>query len=167
MKMKRKRALWNGEETDNNQSEFLHRTAITLTIALTIFSVFFFSAAAQQDTAAGWFQKGLDLGSNGSFEESAQAFDQAKMGHQDEALKASDRALEISPDYSLALEWKGDALMDQGKYEDALIAYEKAIGADTIFPELWYKKGLALKALGSNSEADVAFAKTKELGYQE
>ena len=68
------------------------------------------------------------------------------MGNHDEALKAFDRALEISPDYSLALEWKGDALMDQGKYEDALIAYEKAIGTDTIFPKLWYKKGTALKA---------------------
>ena len=89
-----------------------------------------------------------------------------KMGDHDEALKAFDNALEISPDYSLALEWKGDALMDQDKHEDALIAYESAIGSDTIFPQFWYKKGLALKALGRNSEADAAFAKARELGYQ-
>ena len=32
--------------------------------------------------------------------------------------------------------------------------------------KVWNLKGDALKALGRNSEADVAFAKAKELGYQ-
>lgn len=29
----------------------------------------------------------------------------------------------------------------------------------------WYKKGLSHKAHGNDTEADVAFAKAKELGY--
>jgi Flp pilus assembly protein TadD len=37
----------------------------------------------------------------------------------------------------------------------------KPMGAET-----WYKKGIALQALGHTSEADAAFAKAKELGYQ-
>jgi Flp pilus assembly protein TadD len=32
--------------------------------------------------------------------------------------------------------------------------------------QTWYRKGIALQALGRISEADAAFAKAKELGYR-
>ncbi len=63
------------------------------------------------------------------------------------------------------MEQKGDALMDLGRYEDALAAYEKATVVDPAFPRPWYKKGQALKALGRESEADDAFTKAREMGY--
>ena len=59
-----------------------------------------------------------------------------------------------------------------GKYDEAIKAYDKAIEQcplDAMKPmgaETWYKKGIALQALGRTSEADAAFAKAKELGYQ-
>ncbi len=88
-----------------------------------------------------------------------------RMGKHDEALKAFDKALEFSPDYSLVLQWKGDTLMDRGKYEDALKAYEKAIDMDPAAPRIWYSKGLALWALNNSPQADAAFAKATEMGY--
>ncbi|NMB85239.1 MAG: hypothetical protein GYA29_03200, partial [Methanothrix sp.] len=44
-------------------------------------------------------------------------------------------------------------------------AYDKATVADPAFPRLWYKKGQALKALNRLSEADSAFTKAREMGY--
>jgi len=32
--------------------------------------------------------------------------------------------------------------------------------------QTWHKKGIALQALGRTSDADAAFAKAKELGYE-
>ncbi len=56
--------------------------------------------------------------------------------------------------------------MEMGRYEEALPAYEKAIEVDQTFPRLWYYKGLALWALDRNSEAEEAFAKAAEMGYE-
>jgi tetratricopeptide (TPR) repeat protein len=58
---------------------------------------------------------------------------------------------------------KGDVLMTMGKYEDALAEYDRAIQIDPMFPRIWYKKGLALKALDRNSDADAAIASTAGL----
>jgi len=54
-----------------------------------------------------------------------------------------------------------------GKHVEAIKAFEKAIevapwAAETV----WYKKGISLKAHGNDTEADVAFAKAKELEYK-
>jgi len=38
---------------------------------------------------------------------------------------------------------------------------------DPAFPRAWYKKGRALKALGRESEAEDAFAKAREMGYED
>ena len=56
--------------------------------------------------------------------------------------------------------------MEMGRYEDALATYEKAIEVDPNVPGLWYYKGLALWALGRGSEAEEAFARATEMGYE-
>jgi tetratricopeptide (TPR) repeat protein len=95
----------------------------------------------------------------------------------DEAVKAYDKVVELSPESATILsahacDSKGDALLAWGKYDEAIKAYDKAIEQcqlDAMKPmgaEAWYKKGIALQALGHTSEADAAFAKAKELGYQ-
>jgi Flp pilus assembly protein TadD len=33
--------------------------------------------------------------------------------------------------------------------------------------QTWYKKGLALEALGRQAEAEAVFARARELGYEE
>lgn len=91
-----------------------------------------------------------------------------KSGRYDDALKAYDRSIDLKGPMDLAYEGKGEALFKLGKYDDAVKAYDEAMEQ---FPleasgPAWYKKGIALKALGKNSEADAAFSKAKDLGYQ-
>ncbi len=45
--------------------------------------------------------------------------------------------------------------------------YDQAINLNPESGETWDNKGKALKALGYNEEADAAFAKAKELGYDD
>ncbi|MGB7571049.1 MAG: tetratricopeptide repeat protein, partial [Methanothrix sp.] len=72
----------------------------------------------------------------------------------------------LDPKYAYAWNNKGAVLSDQGKKEEALKAYEKAIELDPKFAYPWNNKGLALKALGRKSQADECFARAKELGYK-
>jgi tetratricopeptide (TPR) repeat protein len=50
------------------------------------------------------------------------------------SLEAYDKALELDQEHFSGLEQKGDALMDLGRYEEALAAYEKATVVDPAFP---------------------------------
>jgi len=90
------------------------------------------------------------------------------MGRYEEAIESYDNVIEISsPDYALGA-WidKGDILKKIGRYEEAIKAYDKAI---EIYPNNSYaleSKGLALEALGRNSEANAAFSEAKMLMHQ-
>lgn len=57
-------------------------------------------------------------------------------------------------------------LYSQGRYDEAIQAFDEAIKLDPQNGGLWNNKGLALNALGQTYEADEAFAKAKELGYK-
>jgi len=59
----------------------------------------------------------------------------------------------------------GQMLSHQGKYDEAVNAFDRAIELFPRFVIAWYGKGDALRALGRNAEAMTAFAKPKELGY--
>jgi tetratricopeptide (TPR) repeat protein len=116
-------------------------------------------------------------------------------GRYDEAIIAYDRALKLYPEFAdagiaLTQKGKGDSLIKLGKREEALVAYGAAVGASdkaiTAFNNatpldkaisftfdpyplgqtFWNNRGSILKALGRQAEADAAFAKAKELGYQ-
>jgi tetratricopeptide (TPR) repeat protein len=141
--------------------------------------------------ANAWSAKGGALAKLGRYNESAEAFDKAielnpqnadsiwylkarslnSSGMYDEAVKAYDRAIELSKGnitVARAYEGKGSALLKLGKYDEAVASCDEAI---ELFPAkasgpTWYWKGIALRGLGKNSEADSAFAKAKELGYQ-
>ena len=64
-----------------------------------------------------------------------------------------------------AADWfnKGDALTSQGKYIEAIQAYDQAIQLKPNYDNAWYNKGVALKALGCTNESEAAFAKSKEM----
>jgi len=58
---------------------------------------------------------------------------------------------------------KGFALSSLGKYEDAILAYEKAIQIDPQLVEAWNNKGIALGDLGRHEDAIEAYEKAIKL----
>jgi tetratricopeptide (TPR) repeat protein len=70
----------------------------------------------------------------------------------DEAIRTYDKAIETASPGSFytPTAWisKGNALRAQGKNEEALEAYNKAISLSPIFAEAWLGRGEAQKALG-------------------
>jgi tetratricopeptide (TPR) repeat protein len=53
------------------------------------------------------------------------------------------------------------------RYDDAIESYDKAIQMEPDRAGIWADKRETLKALGRNTESDEAFAKAKELGYED
>ena len=66
-------------------------------------------------------------------------------------------------------EWfyKGNALYNQGKYNEAIQAYDKAIQLNPIYAESWSNKGFALVNQGKYSDAIRAFDKAIQLNPQD
>jgi len=68
------------------------------------------------------------------------------------------------------LGFKGEVLLAQGKYDEAIRVFDEIIQLD---PQdsmscaiAWDGKGEALEKLGKTTEANAAFARAKELGYE-
>ena len=79
------------------------------------------------------------------------------------ALKAYDTAIELKPDYAVAMVNKGVALDELGRYEEALKAYDKAIELKPDYADAWNNKGFALAKLGRYEEALKVIDKAIEL----
>jgi tetratricopeptide (TPR) repeat protein len=60
--------------------------------------------------------------------------------------------------------WLGNILYSQGKYEEAVKAYDEAIRLNPQFAMAWNNKGVALMSLGRTAEANAVVAKAKEMG---
>lgn len=77
-------------------------------------------------------------------------------------LNTSTMAQEYTANYWLQ---KGDEFYNNSSYDLALRCYDKAIEIDQFNPDSWNDKAKVLTKLGRNTEADIAYAKAKELGY--
>ena len=53
---------------------------------------------------------------------------------------------------------KGDELVDQGKYQEAISAYDQAIALEPRNARAWCGKGVALNQLGNYTEANGVLA---------
>lgn len=71
-------------------------------------------------------------------------------------------AQQYSADYWLQ---KGKEFYKNNSYDLSLRCYDKSIEINPKNADAWNNKGVVLKELGRNSEAEDAFAKSRELGY--
>ena len=62
-----------------------------------------------------------------------------------------------------ALVKKGQILMDEGKFNDALGYFEQALLLNQNDPDLWNNKGIALRSLGRYEESMECFNKSLEI----
>ena len=127
-----------------------------------------FEMAGRFEEAAIAYQKVADLNSNDTNAWIGKGFALKSLGRNTEADAAFDKAINVSSDsvYWLALFGKGEVLLAQKKYDEAVKAYDKVIELNPADAKTWNEKGVALQALGKNAEADAAFSKAKELGYR-
>ncbi|MFA7375315.1 MAG: tetratricopeptide repeat protein, partial [Methanothrix soehngenii] len=103
-------------------------------------------------------QKGLVLFELGRYDEAIEAYDQV--------LKNS---LSLEFDTTAVSAWigKGDSLRLQGKNEEALEAYNKAIDLGPHYSNAWHGRGEAQKAMGQVGNAGMSFLVADKLGYEE
>jgi len=110
------------------------------------------------DYAYSWIRKGSILRRAGMYQDAINCFDEAircyNAGYMSDTKEAK-----------VPLYLKGIALFDQGKYDEAIMAYDEAISLDPKYAAAWYYKNLSLQELNRITEADVAFANASELGY--
>jgi tetratricopeptide (TPR) repeat protein len=96
----------------------------------------------------------------------------ADLGRYNESIDAFDEIIETLPANdtlyaAIVLADKCIVLENMGDHEGAIIAFDKALELDPSSMYAMQEKGVALQSLGRISEADAAFAKAKELGYEE
>ena len=96
-----------------------------------------------------------------------------ELGRYDEAIEVYDQVLKDSPDINPSTTktnaWigKGDALRAQGKNEEALEAYNKAIDLGPHYSNAWHGRGEAQKAMGQVGNAGMSLLVADKLGYEE
>ncbi|MDD1719399.1 MAG: tetratricopeptide repeat protein [Methanoregulaceae archaeon] len=79
--------------------------------------------------------------------------DLASQGRYREALEATDHALSIQPDFSLAWTQKAGLLVVLGRNEEALNASDRALEGNANISEAWASRADALNNLGRYGEA--------------
>jgi tetratricopeptide (TPR) repeat protein len=129
--------------------------------------------------ADAWYNKGSALAKIGKTTEAKEAFAKAseldvftKANNSDSVDQDATMPNESIPEDSgteTAKDWlnTGNSLYNQGKYQDAINAYDRSIEIDPLDPEAWQNKGYALNKLGKNKEANECFWKATGLkaGY--
>jgi tetratricopeptide (TPR) repeat protein len=88
-----------------------------------------------------------------------------EQGRYDEAAQSYDRCILLNSQIETAWFNKGNAHYMQGDYDNALSAFDRAIQLNTQDANAWICRGLTLKKLNRNSEANAAFMQAKGLGY--
>lgn len=81
-----------------------------------------------------------------------------ELGSYNDALNASNEALQLNKNFTRAFLVKGHALRELGRYQEALDAYEEA--ENTYDEQLWGERGFALTVLNRSDEAALAFERS-------
>jgi len=111
------------------------------------------TANSTENLSQAWMMKGIVLQEQGRYED---------------AVKALDNATDADPKNEMAWKAKGVILVNElQRYDEAVQAFDGALQANPNDAQVWSLKGDALNASGLQAEAEAAFAKAKELGYEE
>ena len=89
------------------------------------------------------------------------------VGNSEEAVKAFANATRIDPGDETSWKMMGVLLASElYRYDEAAQAFDGALQANPEDGQVWSLKADALKALGKSADAEAAYARAKELGYQ-
>lgn len=84
----------------------------------------------------------------------------------DQRLAAIGKELEKDINNPEAWAAKADILCSMGMYEIAIRCCDRSLAINADNALTWMTKGIALDKLGKHDEAEVAFTKAKERGYE-
>lgn len=73
---------------------------------------------------------------------------------------------EINPKFAWPWNNKAQVFVNQGRYDEAISAFDEAIRLDPRNALVWNNKGNALKAIGKTTEANAAFDNANEPGLE-
>jgi len=131
-------------------------------------------AKSKREEALESYEKAIDLDPNFTGLEARlyKAGILADLGRYNESIDAFDNIIETLPANdtlyaAIVLADKGSVLEKMGDHEDAIKTFDSALEIDPSNMIAMQGKGTALQSLGRISEAEAAFAKAKELGYEE
>ena len=86
-----------------------------------------------------------------------------KQGDLDEALTWLNKAVRIKNDLRFAYVDLGAVLMQQKQYEDAAVAFQRAVELDPAEPDAHYRLARVYQAMGRTEQSQSEFAKVREL----
>jgi tetratricopeptide (TPR) repeat protein len=134
--------------------------------------------------AAIWNNKGNDLNDQGKYDVAIKYFDKAirldpndvaawnnkgvafdGQGKYGEAIQSYNKASSIDQTYRFSMTDLGSSHYNEGEYLAAIRYFDEAIKQDPKNEYVWYNKADTLRMLHRNSEAEAAYAKARELGY--
>ena len=77
------------------------------------------------------------------------------LGRVDEARAYLDQMVVMYPNETTPMIYKGDLLIQEGRYQDAVTCYEKALSADPKNAKIWVKKGDAYLIMAMTDMTDI------------
>ena len=98
-----------------------------------------------------------------AYEAHEKAKEALKQGNAGEALRLANQAIEKYPDEALFHGLRGDALAKQGRHEQAVQAYDRAVSRNREYFAFHLGRGLSHQALGNTSQARRDFQRSNDL----
>ena len=92
-----------------------------------------------------------------------QARQKVDNGEYESAMTILTRVIEMCPTHSHAYNELGICSGYSDRHEDAVAYYDKAIQADPFHADAWFNKGMSLKKLGREKEAQESIEKAIDL----